>query len=341
MRRRKLAFARRAYDFGRVAQGAPVEHRFTFANDGGTDLTIIDLRAACDCAATLEGGRDVAPAGARRGARRASRPTRSTAPQRRTITVYSNDPQQRAIMLTITGDVALEVAADPPQVYLGVVPPGVRSGCAVWRCAPATTACASAHRRSDAPQLALRLGDAADGSDAAAVLAIGTSPAAPLGPFSAVVACRRPARRTRCCASPSAASSTRPRRRRARLGRNRHRTTPHRRRRTGSGVSVRRCAPTRASTSSASASTPRPRLRRAAPAARRRRNSALHAYAQMPGGQVPDGAGRAAVVGAAHRVRRPVRRRRGRRAAARRARRGGHRPARRDARARASAARRR
>ena len=181
----KLAFTHVAYDFGRVAQGTPVEHRFPFVNDGGSDLTVITLRAACGCAATLEGGRDVAPAGS--GAVRGRFDTNAVyGPQRWTITVYSNDPQQRAITLTITGDVALDVAADPPQVYLGVVPPGVASvrGVILRSGNPAVTIGAP---RSDAPQLALRLGDAADGSDAAAVLAIGTSAAAPRGPFSAVV----------------------------------------------------------------------------------------------------------------------------------------------------------
>jgi hypothetical protein len=181
----KLVFTQVAYDFGRVAQGTPVEHRFPFANAGGSDLTVITLRVACDCAATLEGGRDVAPFGS--GVIRGRFDTNAVyGPQRWTITVYSNDPEQRAIMLTVTGEVALDVAADPPQVYLGVVPPGVAlvRGVTLRSGNPAVTIGAP---KSDAPQLALRLGDAADGSDAAAVLAIGTSSSAPRGPFSAVV----------------------------------------------------------------------------------------------------------------------------------------------------------
>ena len=180
----KLAFAETAYDFGRVAQGVPVEHRFAFVNDGGTDLSIVSLRAACDCEATLEGGREV-PAHAT-GAVQGRFDTNAVyGPQRRTITVYSNDPTQRSVALTVSGEVLLDVAADPPQAYLGAVPPGVplvreialRTGSDAVRIGTP---------QSDAPQLALRIATAPDGN-AAAIVAIGTAPSAPPGPFSAVV----------------------------------------------------------------------------------------------------------------------------------------------------------
>lgn len=179
----KLVFADTAYDFGRVAQGAPVEHRFAFVNDGGVDLTIMNLRAACDCEASLIGARDVAPHAG--GAVLGRFDTDAVyGAQRRTITVYSNDPTQRAVLLTVTGEVLLDVAADPPQVYLGAVPPGtaplrevaVRTGSDAVRIGVP---------QSDAPQLALQLADAADGS--AAVLAIGTARGAPPGQFSTVI----------------------------------------------------------------------------------------------------------------------------------------------------------
>lgn len=180
----RLTFTETAYDFGRVAQGAPVEHHFTFVNDGDTVLSIVDLRAACDNQVTLVGGPEIGPRAG--GAVYGRFDTDAVfGPQRRTITVYSNDPTQSAVLLTLTGEVALDVAADPPQVYLGAVPPGVplvrevalRSGDDALRIgAP----------QSAASQLTLRLGDAPDGS-AAAILAIGTAPDAPPGPFKAEV----------------------------------------------------------------------------------------------------------------------------------------------------------
>jgi hypothetical protein len=180
----RLAFTETSFDFGRVAQGTPVEHHFTFVNEGDATLSIIDVRAACDYDATLLGGSDVAPRAG--GAVRGRFDTNAVfGPQRRTITVASNDPAQRTVLLTITGEVVLDVAADPAQVYLGTVPPGVPAVRAV-----AVRTGGDAVRigtpQSDAPQLALRLDDVPDGT-AAAILAIGTAPDAPSGPFTAEV----------------------------------------------------------------------------------------------------------------------------------------------------------
>lgn len=181
----KLAFAETAFDFGRVAQGTPVNRRFAFMNEGGADLTIINLRAGCECEAMLEGGRDIAPRAG--GAVHGHFDTEAVyGPQRWTITVYSNDPTQRAVTLTVTGEVTLDVAADPPQVYLGVVPPGVASLREVALRA-ANDSVTLGTPESDAPQLALHLDEANDGSNVAAVLTVGTAPNAQPGPFWTIV----------------------------------------------------------------------------------------------------------------------------------------------------------
>lgn len=181
----KLAFAEISYDFGRVAQGTPVNHRFSFTNDGGTDLSIINLRAGCECEAMLEGGRDIAPHAD--GAVHGHFDTESVyGPQRWTITVYSNDPTQRAVTLTVTGEVALDVAADPAQVYLGVVPPGVASLREVAVRAASDTIRVGTPE-SDAPQLVLHFDDANDASNVAGVLTLGTAPNAQPGPFWTIV----------------------------------------------------------------------------------------------------------------------------------------------------------
>ncbi|MEO8604122.1 MAG: DUF1573 domain-containing protein [bacterium] len=176
-----LSFATTAYDFGRVPQGVPVEYGFTFTNDGGAPLTITQVRVACDCTAAMAAAGDVLPGG---GGTVQTRCDTSAAPgpQRRTVTVYSNDPTQRAILLTLTGTVALEAAAEPARVYLGPVPPGaarlrdvaLRSGSDALRFVSASSA---------APQLQVNLADGADGRN----LVIGTAPDAPPGPFTAVV----------------------------------------------------------------------------------------------------------------------------------------------------------
>jgi uncharacterized protein DUF1573 len=180
----RLTFGETSYDFGRAAQGVPVEHRFVFTNDGGTDLTIINLRAACDCEAAVVDTHDIAPHGA--GAVRARFDTDAVyGAQRRTITVYSNDPAQRAVVLTLTGEVLLDVAPEPAQVYLGVVPPSAP----LLHAVAVHTGSEAVHLgapESDAPQLIVQLDAATDGT-AAATLAIGTAGDARPGPFSAIV----------------------------------------------------------------------------------------------------------------------------------------------------------
>jgi len=180
----RLAFSETAYDFGRVAQGVPVEHHFTFVNDGGGALSIIDLRAACDNQVTLVGGSEIAPHAG--GAVHGRFDTDAVfGPQRRTITVYSNDPTRPAVLLTVAGEVVLDVVADPPQVYLGAVPPGVQ----VIREVALRTGSDAVRigvPQVETPHLTLRLDDAVDGS-AAAVLVIGTAPDAPPGPFKTEV----------------------------------------------------------------------------------------------------------------------------------------------------------
>jgi hypothetical protein len=180
----KLAFSETRYEFGQVAQGTPIEHRFAFANTGGTQLTIINLHAACDCEATVEGGREIPAHGS--GAVRARVDTDAVyGPVRRTVTVYSNDPNQGPTVLVLTGDVQLDVAADPAEIYLGILPPGAPP----QRAALLRTRSDATHLgvpQADGPQLTVQLDAAADATSAAG-LAIGIVADAPLGPFSTTI----------------------------------------------------------------------------------------------------------------------------------------------------------
>lgn len=142
----------------------------------------MELRTGCDCSAALVGPRDVPPGGS--GLVQARCATDANAgPQRYTVTVYSNDPEAPAVVLALTGTVAVTAAAEPARVYLGIVAPGVgaaqqvalRAGSDALRFVGAST---------DAPQLTVRIGDGPAGGR---ILVIGTAPAAPTGPFQAVV----------------------------------------------------------------------------------------------------------------------------------------------------------
>jgi hypothetical protein len=170
-----------AFDFGQLPQGAPIEHGFDVRNDGGAPLTIIDLRTACDCAATLDGPHDL-PAGARATLRVRCATDTTPGPQRRTVTVYSNDPEHRVLVLVVTGTVALEAAADPSRAYLGSVPAG-SEGARTIALRAGNDGVRFFGAEGGAPQLRARVADVENGP---AVIIAGV-PDAPLGPFKTVV----------------------------------------------------------------------------------------------------------------------------------------------------------
>lgn len=177
----RLALVETAHDVGQVPQGTPIEHAFEISNAGGAPLTLIDLRAACDCSVALEGPQDLPPGG--HAAVRLRCDTSGVAgPLRRTLTVYSNDPEQRAALLTLTGTVALEAVAEPARVYLGPQAPGRD---AVRRVAlrAGNDGVRFLSVSGGAPQLRTRLEDGAAGRE----LVIGIADDAPAGPFQTAV----------------------------------------------------------------------------------------------------------------------------------------------------------
>ena len=124
----RIVFDATQHDFGRVEQGTRVHHVFRFANQGEQDLSINDLRSGCGCAAAVP-GKKVVPPGSE-GAIEVDLDTEQAfGPQRRTVTVYANDPEALFTMLVLTGEVALDVAADPAQLYVGQLHAGER----FWR----------------------------------------------------------------------------------------------------------------------------------------------------------------------------------------------------------------
>jgi len=119
----RVVFSQTEHDFGAVEQGTTVRHMFRFVNAGGQDLSVDEIRTACDCVAARSGV-GVMPPG-KEGTITVEFDTEHVfAAQRRTITVYTNDPEHPVSMLSLVGKVALDVAANPPQLYVGRLHPG-------------------------------------------------------------------------------------------------------------------------------------------------------------------------------------------------------------------------
>jgi hypothetical protein len=116
--------------FGRADQGSEVSRSFTLRNTGGLDLTVDNVRAPCGCAAAPS-ARAIAPGGEATIDVKCDT-TAVFGDVSRTVTVYTNDPRHPVTSLTLSGSVALEAAADPPELYVGrvrrgeEVPGGVR-----------------------------------------------------------------------------------------------------------------------------------------------------------------------------------------------------------------------
>ncbi|MBI1817875.1 MAG: DUF1573 domain-containing protein [Deltaproteobacteria bacterium] len=120
-----LSFDATVHDFATVEQGTPATHAFSFHNSGGADLIINNLMTASDC--TAEAVPRVVPAGGSGAIQARCDTARLFGTTSRTITVYSNDPAQPVTTLALRGDIAVDVAADPPALYLGHVRRGARA----------------------------------------------------------------------------------------------------------------------------------------------------------------------------------------------------------------------
>ncbi len=119
----RIVFAETVYDFGSVEQGEPVGHLFRFTNEGEGDLHIEQVQTSCGCTATVVSSKVIPPGG--EGQISAVLDTSHLFGEKaRTVTVYTNDPTQPVVTLTLQGTIVTEVAAVPPQLYLGRIRKG-------------------------------------------------------------------------------------------------------------------------------------------------------------------------------------------------------------------------
>jgi hypothetical protein len=99
-----MYFAETQHDFGTVQEGDTVRYTFNFSNKGNAILKISDIKTSCGCTAALVSSEKIEPG--KDGTLNVSLDTshRSGKMSRR-ITVYSNDPTNPDLVLTIFADV--------------------------------------------------------------------------------------------------------------------------------------------------------------------------------------------------------------------------------------------
>ena len=114
------------YDFGTVLGGQHVNHSFTVRNIGTKDLILNGVKTSCGCTAAAPSINRVPPGGDSQIA-----VTFDTHFQKghreRTITVYSNDPANPNLLMTLQGNVEVEVEAAPADVMFGKVHQGTEA----------------------------------------------------------------------------------------------------------------------------------------------------------------------------------------------------------------------
>jgi hypothetical protein len=116
----RLVFSESVFDFGKVEQGAQVNHLFRFTNQGGQDLRIESVKTSCGCTAAVISSEVIGPG--QEGTISATfDTTRFSGEKAKSVSVYSNDPSQPVTTLTLQGEITVEVEIDPPQLYLGRV----------------------------------------------------------------------------------------------------------------------------------------------------------------------------------------------------------------------------
>lgn len=116
----RLVFGAPVFDFGKVEQGAQVNHLFRFTNQGGQDLRIESVKTSCGCTAAVISS-EVTPPGQEGTISATFDTARFSGEKAKSISVYSNDPLQPVATLTLQGEITVEIEVDPPQLYLGRV----------------------------------------------------------------------------------------------------------------------------------------------------------------------------------------------------------------------------
>jgi uncharacterized cupredoxin-like copper-binding protein len=114
----KLVLQQTSYDFGDIKQGEKVSHDFVLSNSGGDLLTISNVSASCGCTAATPEKNELAP-GESTNLTVSFNSSGRRGKQNKTIRIFSNDPQNPEMVLTITGVVVLpgESTGNSPTIY--------------------------------------------------------------------------------------------------------------------------------------------------------------------------------------------------------------------------------
>jgi len=122
----RLALEQRAFDFGTVERGAKVEHTFSLPNRGEGVLLIDHVKSSCGCTVAVVSAREI-PIATEGRVKVAVDTARMAGRVNKIVTVYTNDPDNPVVGLTMTGEVSADLLVTPSPLYLGRVRRGDRT----------------------------------------------------------------------------------------------------------------------------------------------------------------------------------------------------------------------
>ena len=116
----KISFPETAWSFGVVPQGQQVVHEFAVENTGATALTISKVVAQCGCTASAP-SKDVLQPGEKGTVKVLFDTSNFSGDKEKTVTVFSTDPEQQMVVLTIRGQIQPGIRLTPERVEFGEV----------------------------------------------------------------------------------------------------------------------------------------------------------------------------------------------------------------------------
>src|SRR4030066_1510866 len=113
----KLVLQQSSFDFGDIKQGEIVSHTFVLTNSGGDLLKITNVQASCGCTAAVPEKSELAP-GESTNLPVKFNSTGRMGIQKKTVKIFTNDPQSPEMTITIAGNVVTgEQSGSVPTIY--------------------------------------------------------------------------------------------------------------------------------------------------------------------------------------------------------------------------------
>jgi hypothetical protein len=113
-----IVIDKETYDYGRVQYGDTVKKEFMVTNDGSELLKIDKVRASCGCTKAVNGESEVPPQGHTKIVASFDTNGLKGGKMKKTVTVFTNDPQRPEVELTLYADVVRDVNPDPSRMNL-------------------------------------------------------------------------------------------------------------------------------------------------------------------------------------------------------------------------------